>query len=140
MRPTSVTISEVSEWLSEHGITAKNVSPAGDLLQITVSVSKANALLGAQFSAFTHSETGKSSIRTLSYSLPASLQSHIRFVHPTVAFVPPLGTPSLNAVEVKRDVVEKRAAPISDAVPASCASVANPVRSSCYIRLFWKGS
>ncbi|KAJ7320866.1 subtilisin-like protein [Mycena albidolilacea] len=126
VRPTSVTISEVSEWLSEHGITAKNVSPAGDLLQITVSVNKANALLGAQFSAFTHSATGKSSIRTLSYSLPASLQSHIRFVHPTVAFVPPLGAPSLNAVEVKRDVVEKRAAPISDAVPASCASVANP--------------
>ncbi|KAJ7902530.1 subtilisin-like protein [Mycena olivaceomarginata] len=126
VRPTSVTISEVSEWLSEHGITAKNVSPAGDLLQITVSVSKANALLGAQFSTFTHSATGKSSIRTLSYSLPASLQSHVRFVHPTVAFVPPLGAPSLNAVEVKRDVVEKRAAPISDAVPASCASVANP--------------
>ncbi|KAK7008273.1 serine protease S53 [Favolaschia claudopus] len=128
VRPSAVTVSEVSEWLSEHGITAKTVSPAGDLLEITVPISKANALLGAQFNAFKHVESGKTSIRTLSYSVPASLQQHINFVHPTVAFVPPLhGVPAIKAVEVKRS------APTADAVPASCASVANP---SCIQQIY----
>ncbi|KAF7344287.1 Serine protease S53 [Mycena venus] len=134
VRPTSVTVSEVSEWLSENGITAKNVSPAGDLLQITVPVSKANTLLGTQFSAFKHVASGKTSIRTLSYSIPASLQQHIQFVHPTVAFIPPLHLPSVNAIAVKREVVvEERAAPTSNAVPASCATVAN---TSCIQQIY----
>ncbi|KAJ7227821.1 family S53 protease [Mycena haematopus] len=127
VQPTSVATSDVSEWLSENGITATSVSPAGDLLQIKLPVSKANTLLGTQFSAFTHIASGKTSIRTLSYSIPASLQSHIQYVHPTVAFVPPLRLPSVNAVKIKRDtILEERVTPTSAAVPASCASVANP--------------
>jgi tripeptidyl-peptidase-1 len=129
VRPTGATISAVSEWLSEHGLTAKNVSPGGDLLEITLPVSKANTLLATQFSSFTHVASGKSSIRTLAYSVPATLQAHIQYVHPTVLFVPPLsGVPSVTAIEVsKREPVEERAAPGADAVPASCASIANPV-------------
>ncbi|KAF7370195.1 Serine protease S53 [Mycena sanguinolenta] len=121
------TVSDVSAWLSENEITATSVSPAGDLLEIKLTVSKANTLLGTQFSAFTHIASGKSVIRTLSYSVPVSLQSHIQFVHPTIAFVPPLSLPSVNAVKFKRDtVVEERVEPTSATVPASCAAVVNP--------------
>ncbi|KAJ7892684.1 family S53 protease [Mycena leptocephala] len=135
VRPTGATISAVSEWLSEHGLTAKNVSPGGDLLEITLPVSKANTLLATQFSSFTHVASGKTSIRTLAYSVPATLQAHIQYVHPTVLFVPPLsGVPSVTAIEVsKREPVEERAAPGADAVPASCASIANP---SCIVQTY----
>ncbi|KAJ6480923.1 family S53 protease [Mycena sanguinolenta] len=127
VKPTPSTISDVSAWLSENGITATSASPAGDLLEIKLAVGKANTLLGTQFGAFTHTANGKTIIRTLSYSIPASLQSHIRFIHPTIAFVPPLSLPSVNAVKVKRDtVVEERVEPTSVAVPASCANVVNP--------------
>ncbi|KAJ7685962.1 family S53 protease [Mycena rosella] len=115
VKPSAETVSAVSEWLSENGITAKSISPAGDLLQISLSVSKADALLSTQFSTFTHIASGKTSIRTLAYSVPVSLQSHIQFVHPTVAFVPPLsGLPG------------PRAAPSTNAVPASCEDIVNP--------------
>ncbi|KAJ7092304.1 family S53 protease [Mycena belliarum] len=126
VKPAEETLSAVSEWLAEHGVTPKSISPAGDLLQITLPVSTANTLLAAQFAAFKHVESGKTSIRTLSYSLPVSLQEHVHFVHPTVAFVPPLsGPPGVTAINHRRDT-EARATPTSDAVPSSCASVVNP--------------
>ncbi|KAF7359983.1 Serine protease S53 [Mycena venus] len=133
VRPTAVTVSEVSGWLQTYGITAKSVSPAGDLLQITVPVSTANTLLSAQFSSFTHTASGKTSIRTLSYSIPASLQSHIQFIHPTVAFVPPLTAPSLNRVKVEgHAIVEERVEPTSNTV-TSCANTVTP---SCIEALY----
>ncbi|KAJ6498221.1 family S53 protease [Mycena vulgaris] len=129
VKPTAESLSAVSEWLSEHELTAKSISPAGDLLQISLPVSKANELFSTQFASFKHVESGKTSIRTLAYSVPASLQAHIQFVHPTVAFVPPLsGVPGVTAINHKREPVqeESRATPSADAVPTSCASVINP--------------
>ncbi|KAJ7259960.1 family S53 protease [Mycena haematopus] len=125
VRPTPLTNSTVSAWLSSHGITPTPISPAGDILQITLPVATANELLGAQFESFTHVESGATSIRTLGYSVPVSLQEHIQYVHPTVAFVPPLqAPPSVKAVEVKRDGgVTERAAGV---VAASCATTMSP--------------
>ncbi|KAF8142689.1 family S53 protease [Mycena galopus ATCC 62051] len=122
--PTEETLSAVSEWLSENGITAKSISPAGDVLQISLPASQANALFAAQFSAFTHTASGTSSIRTLSYSLPAALTEHIQFVHPTVVFTPPLSNPpGMTAINHKRDdEMLKR----TGAVPASCTSKITP--------------
>ena len=45
----------------------------------------ANALLDADFAVYTHSDTGKQVIRTMSYSIPAALQGHLDFVHPTIS-------------------------------------------------------
>ncbi|KAJ6495229.1 subtilisin-like protein [Mycena sanguinolenta] len=91
--PTSATTSAISAWLSSAGIASTSVSPANDLLQITVSVAQANALLSAQFAPYTHTASGSTIIRTLSYSLPSSIQAHVQFVHPTVSFMPPLQAP-----------------------------------------------
>lgn len=87
MKPTSETTSLVDEWLSGNGISSKVISPAGDWLQISLPVSKASELLDAEFGTFTNEETGEQAVRTLSYSIPASLQGHIDLVHPTVASV-----------------------------------------------------
>ncbi|KAJ7493844.1 family S53 protease [Mycena latifolia] len=130
VKPTQESLSAVSEWLAEHDITAKSISPAGDVLQITLPISKANTLLSTQFSAFKHIASGKTNIRTLAYSVPVSLQAHIQFIHPTVAFVPPIsGLPGVTAINHKREPTpenEARASPTSDAVPASCSSIVNP--------------
>ncbi|KAJ7020901.1 family S53 protease-like protein [Mycena alexandri] len=74
---------------------------------------KANTLLAADFRTFTHVASGTRSVRTLSYAVPAALQAHIRFVHPTVAFIPPLHVPGVAAVKVNHT---RR----SEAVEAPC--------------------
>ncbi|KAJ7733665.1 family S53 protease [Mycena metata] len=120
--PTAETLSAVSQWLSENNINSTSVSSAGNVLQISLPISKANDLLAAQFTSFTHIASGKTFTRTLSYSVPVSLQPHINYVHPTVAFIPPLNNaPRVTAVKPKESSVQGRAA-----VAAGCASQVNP--------------
>ncbi|KAJ7898518.1 family S53 protease [Mycena olivaceomarginata] len=122
VKPTDETLAAVSSWLSENNIGAKPITPAGDILEIKIPVSQANDLLSAEFSVFTHVETGKTSIRTLRYSIPASLTEHVEFFHPTTIFTPPLD--SMPKFIASSPV--KRAIPGSDDVPASCASTITP--------------
>ncbi|KAJ7748309.1 family S53 protease [Mycena maculata] len=125
VKPSSETISAVNEWLSGNDIAAKSISPAGDMLQISLSVSKADELLATQFSLFTHVASGTTNIRTLAYSVPASVQNHIQFVHPTIAFVPPLTSgPGFTVVHRKREATPT--ARSSDEVPESCANSVTP--------------
>ena len=49
-------------------------------------VSQASSLFDAEFSVFTHQETGQQSVRTLAYSIPAALSGHLDFVHPTITY------------------------------------------------------
>ncbi|KAJ7093501.1 family S53 protease [Mycena epipterygia] len=124
--PTHETVSVVSEWLSENGISSTTVTPAGDMLQIVIPVAKANELLATEFSVFTHIDTGATSIRTLEYSIPAALQGHIDFFHPTTSFTRPMASrPKFTAVK-KRAAPVTDATPVSNAVPASCATTITP--------------
>ncbi|KAK7017336.1 peptidase S53 domain-containing protein [Favolaschia claudopus] len=99
VKPTSDTLSSVTAWLTEHDLSAKPVSHAGDILEITLPVAKANSLLATEFSVFTHLDSGKTSIRTLSYSLPVDLQAHIDNITPTTSFLPPVVGPQFAAVD-----------------------------------------
>jgi tripeptidyl-peptidase-1 len=63
------------------------VSHAGDWLQFSIPVEKANEYFGANFSVYTHTETGAEIVRTLEYSLPAELTNHIKILHPTLSCV-----------------------------------------------------
>ncbi|KAJ6556970.1 Pro-kumamolisin, activation domain-containing protein, partial [Mycena vulgaris] len=134
VKPPLTTLSPVSAWLTAHGLIPTSVLPLNDVLQITLPVRKANTLLAADFYAFTHVASGTRTVRTLSYAIPAALQAHIRFVHPTVAFVPPLRVPGVAAINVnytrRSEAVERRA---SDAIPASCVFDADP---SCLQAIF----
>ena len=132
VKPTAEGLAAVTEWLSENDISPKSVSNAGDLLQITIPVSKADELLSTKFSTFKHVESGVESIRTLEYSVPASLKPHIQFVHPTIAFTAPLRGPrGVTAINTKRALSqEKRKDPVEERYPASCATVITPVAIS----------
>ncbi|EKM58690.1 uncharacterized protein PHACADRAFT_253175 [Phanerochaete carnosa HHB-10118-sp] len=88
--PTAQTSDVVNAWLSQAGVNATSISPAGDWLSITVPVGQANELFNADFAVYTHSNTGKQTIRTTSYSIPVELEGHLDFVYPTITFPNPI--------------------------------------------------
>ncbi|KAI0644653.1 family S53 protease [Trametes meyenii] len=98
--PKQGTVAAVHSWLAGHGIGASNVTPTGDWIGFSVPVEKAAEMFEAEFSVYTHQDSGTTSIRTLSYSIPTELVDHIELVHPTIS------PPAFHAVkgsEVKRE-------------------------------------
>ncbi|KAJ7932752.1 subtilisin-like protein [Mycena leptocephala] len=126
-RPTEETTAAVTQWLSGNGIESTTSTPAGDWIAFTVPVAKANEMLRADFSVFTHVDSGKESIRTLEYSLPVGLISHINLIAPTTSFSRPLRAgPILSFTNA--------AVPSPDATPAaSCNATITP---SCLQALY----
>ncbi|EKM56141.1 uncharacterized protein PHACADRAFT_257222 [Phanerochaete carnosa HHB-10118-sp] len=88
--PTAQSTEAVNSWLEQAGLSAATISPAGDWLSVSVPVGQANELFDADFAVYTHSETGKQAIRTMSYSIPTELEGHLDFVHPTITFPSPI--------------------------------------------------
>lgn len=119
--PTPDTVSAVTSWLSDNGIKATTSGAYDDWLDISIPVSKANELFGAEFETFVHQPTGVTSIRTLSYQLPTDLFSHIDAVHPTTSFAKPLSSqPVFSAPIPNKNVITR-------AVPSSCATTITPI-------------
>ena len=52
-------------------------------MAISVPVAQANTLLNADFSEYAWDATGKTSVRTLAYSIPETLKDHLAFIYPT---------------------------------------------------------
>ncbi|KAI0713828.1 family S53 protease [Earliella scabrosa] len=123
--PRQESVDAVNAWLAENDISAKTMSGAGDWISFEVPVSKANVLFDANFSVFTHEDTGMEAIRTLSYSIPAELQGHLDLVHPTVTFPNPHGHLPVFSAPIKGDLHEIQNF-TSRAVPSSCARTITP--------------
>ncbi|KAJ7062765.1 family S53 protease-like protein [Mycena amicta] len=102
VKPSNETFQNVTAWLQENHIDFSAISPAKDTLQIILPVSEANKLLNTNFSVFTHVESGQTSVRTLEYSIPATLLPHIDLVYPTTSFARLRVAPKLNTSEVNR--------------------------------------
>ncbi|KAJ7761364.1 subtilisin-like protein [Mycena metata] len=109
------TISAIQDWLTSHNLVSSVVSPFNDWIAFSASIKQANSLLAADFVNHTHSETGRSFIRTRSYSIPAALKSHIEYITPTVSLpsLPPriASTPAVYQGPVAR---------------ATCTSITSP--------------
>lgn len=93
MAPTSEASSAVLQWLSDNGINGTTAGAYDHWIDVSIPVSKANSLLGANFQTFVHSPSGVSSVRTLSYQIPKDLFAYIDTVHPTTSFVKPFVEP-----------------------------------------------
>ncbi|CDO69677.1 hypothetical protein BN946_scf184851.g65 [Trametes cinnabarina] len=85
--PKPDTMKAVTDWLTQQGIYPKVISPSGDMLRIDVPVSKANALLGANFTVFKDQKSGATLVRTLTVTVPDGLEPHLQFVYPTIQFL-----------------------------------------------------
>ncbi|KAI0054575.1 hypothetical protein BV25DRAFT_1816888 [Artomyces pyxidatus] len=123
--PKPETIAAVNAWLSENGLAAKTLSPTGDWLGFQTTVAQANELFDADFSTFTHDVTGETTVRTLAYSIPASLQGHLDLVHPTITFPNPLA--SKEPVSVTPGRLRASSSNVTGAAaPASCNTAITP--------------
>ncbi|KAI0736372.1 family S53 protease-like protein [Fomitopsis betulina] len=121
LSPSSESVQAVDAWLAENSLDATSVSPGGDWLSIQVPVSKANEMLGADFSVFTHEESGTQSIRTLQYSIPEDLVGHLQLVHPTTTFTRPVSPKlPLNAKKASNSPKQKRQSACGDDVDPAC--------------------
>lgn len=87
MAPSADSLAAVTAWLDRNGVKA-TPGATSQWLNIEVPVAKANAMLDTEFSTFEHSDTGVSTIRTLAYSVPASVKPHLDFIYPTTVYVP----------------------------------------------------
>jgi tripeptidyl-peptidase-1 len=59
----------------------------GDWLGFSTTVSQAGRLFNASFSNYRHTSSGSEHVRTLAYSVPEHLKSHIELVHPMTSCV-----------------------------------------------------
>lgn len=84
VKPSNLSTALVTGWLTSNHLDSKSVSFSGSVLQVSLPVSKANEILGTDFQVFREDATGKQTIRTLGYSIPATLKEHLQHIHPTV--------------------------------------------------------
>ncbi|KAK7025066.1 family S53 protease [Favolaschia claudopus] len=123
LAPSDEALGAVQSWLSSNNVTAAVTGGAGDWLSATVPISKANALLGADYQTFQHINSGKSYARTLTYSLPSEIAVHIADVHPSSTFNNPLSIgPILSSPEPDR----KGKGNSTGSNVASCATSVTP--------------
>ncbi|TFK55131.1 family S53 protease-like protein [Heliocybe sulcata] len=117
VKPKEDSTTAVLDWFKSNNITTTKDTPAGDWLSFSIPVSQANELFDADFTTFTHQSTGKQAIRTLSYSIPQSLQGHIELIRPTVSFP----TPKAPVFQVPRPVhANVSAASCSGGITPAC--------------------
>ncbi|KAH9049037.1 family S53 protease [Lactarius hengduanensis] len=119
--PKHETVTAVKEWLSANGLRATVFSPYGDWIYFDTTVSRASELFDAEFFTFVHDRSGKSAIRTLAYSIPASLKDHLELVHPTITF------PSPN------DIGPRIFSPPAKTVPSGDLISADEIPSTCLV-------
>lgn len=146
MAPHPDTQTLVNDWLAYHDIPTSSVrtSHGGDWLTVSsVPVSQADALLGASYQVYRHSETNDTLLRTVGYSLPAALHDHVAVVAPTTYFGGPRAwrrtshlTPSGNILPDGDAAIQAAAAALAQqadrqpgslaTVPSSCSNTITP--------------
>ncbi|GLI74845.1 tripeptidyl-peptidase sed2 [Penicillium ochrochloron] len=84
LQPTASSVDAVLEWLKEAGIT--DVQQDADWMSFQTTVEKANHLLEANFQYYVNRYKHIERLRTLEYSIPDSLISHVNLVTPTTRF------------------------------------------------------
>ncbi|KAJ6565665.1 family S53 protease [Mycena sp. CBHHK59/15] len=121
VKPPADSVSTVMDWVTPNVASVKPFSPAGDILQVSLTVEQAEGLFNTKFSTYTHSANGQEMIRALNYYLPSTVQQHILHVHPISAFTPPPQRPSQNTVYKRKATLDRRQlAPCEDIVRPVC--------------------
>lgn len=88
VKPKDETLEAVHAWLEQNGIPrhACGYSSAKDWVNVRLDIATAERLLDTEYSTFKH-EDGTRFMRTLEWSLPESLHSHVTTIQPTNSFM-----------------------------------------------------
>ncbi|KAJ6616964.1 peptidase S8/S53 domain-containing protein [Mycena sp. CBHHK59/15] len=131
--PHPDSVEAVESWLQHHGVNPADAlfrSAAGEWITIRVTVSQAERMLNTKYGVYYHAASDSYVLRTMEYSLPRELHSHVDVVTPTTYF----GTMrSMRATSFLQPQIislsdsDSFAAEISPlAVPASCGTTVTP--------------
>jgi len=88
VEPHPDTVAAVEDWLRSHDIEPSGCdrTTGGDWLHVPVPVSKAESMFNTKYQVYRHKETGEYTVRSLSWSLPRKVHSHIDVIEPTTMF------------------------------------------------------
>lgn len=133
VRPRPESTEAVKVWLEAHGLTDDDVvhrTGGGDWVTVRVSVHQAERMLGTKYSVYHHPRSGEKVVRTLAYSLPRELHSHIDVVAPTTYFgtMRSMRATSFLQPEIKAidNSVDNSTLDVDATVPSSCATTITP--------------
>ncbi|KAJ5152693.1 Peptidase S8/S53 subtilisin/kexin/sedolisin [Penicillium canariense] len=84
LQPTASSVDAVRDWLEDAGIT--DIQQDADWMTFHTTVEKANDLLEANFQYYINRFHHVERLRTLEYSIPGSLVTHVNLVTPTTRF------------------------------------------------------
>ncbi|KAJ7618976.1 peptidase S8/S53 domain-containing protein [Mycena polygramma] len=130
--PHPDSVEAVESWLQHHGISPGDAhfrSAGGEWITLRVSVAQVERMLNTKYGVYYHAASGSSVVRTMEYSLPAELHSHIDVVTPTTYFSTFHSMRSTSFIQphTTSDDSDSFAAEISPlAVPASCGTTITP--------------
>ena len=114
LAPPTESFDLVKSWLGEQGLSDK-ATMVNDWIVVEGTIEDAEKLLQTEYHLFENSETGKSTARTLEYSLPAALHPYIDIIAPTIKFSTP--SPKIS------DLITDFAAPSADFYASSVSDV-----------------
>ena len=98
LAPPKESFDLVLEWLDAQGL-SQHSTIENDWIILDGTIGNAEKLLQTEYQVFENVETGKSTLRTLAYSLPAALHAHVDIVAPTIKF----STPSPHMSTIVKD-------------------------------------
>lgn len=84
IKPSNEATTGVHEWLEECGVAADRLkySPAGDWINVVLSVGVVEEMLDAEYSIWEHAD-GSTLVRAEGYSVPHHIHEHISTIQPT---------------------------------------------------------
>ncbi|KAI4597560.1 vesicle formation at the endoplasmic reticulum [Pestalotiopsis sp. 9143b] len=86
VQPRQESTDAVLDWLKSAGISNHDIEDTGDLISFRATVEKAEQLLNASFATYNYGNSLELKTRTLEYSVPEAIRSHITTIQPTTLF------------------------------------------------------
>lgn len=86
LKPRDDSTDSVLSWLQSSNILGGDIENNGEWINFYATVAQAETLMSTKFYVYKHDDDQKEIIRTLQYSLPDSVSSHILTIQPTTRF------------------------------------------------------
>ena len=120
IKPRAESSDAVLSWLEQSGIEARDIHNDGEWINFYAPVKRAEEMMGATFKTYrSQVRRGVTKVRSLSYSVPNEVRSHIDMIHPITRF---------GQLQPERNHVLTQGAAISAAAPvnATCNTTVTP--------------